>query len=138
MKISLQPRGFILHESMMAVALSLALVVGIAQVLSTVARQRHQGRQYSVAVAEAGNLMEALVASPWAKTNAEQAASVDLSPACTRCLPDAELAVDVVDWEEDVRRISVRIAWRRLPGRGSEPVHLVGWKFRHDEEEEES
>lgn len=132
---SKRPAGFILHETMMAMALTLALVVGIAQLLTMVAQQRRLARKYAVASQEAGNLMEDLVSRPWAETTAERLASVSLSPACRRCLPEAKLAVDVAGEGDDARRISVRIAWRRASGRAGEPVRLVGWKFRDLEEE---
>ncbi len=132
MKRSKRPAGFILYEAIMAVALSLTLVVGIAQLLNMVAQQRRLARQYAVAVQEAGNLMEDVVSRSWDGTTAEQLASVTLSQACEACLPDAELTVDVADEGDDVRRIRVRIEWRCAAGR-REPVGLVGWKHRHEE-----
>jgi len=133
MKSPIRPAGFVLQETIMAVALSLALVVGVAQLLSMVAQQRRLARQYAVAAQEAGNLMEDLVSRSWAQTSAEQLASVGLSPPCSRCLPDAKLALEVADENSGVRRIRARIDWRRAPGRGGRPVCLVGWKFREEE-----
>ena len=134
MKNPIPPAGFILHETIMAVALSLALVVSIAQLLTMVAQQRRLGHQHAVAVREAGNLMEDLVSRRWSDTTAGELASVDLSPACSRSLPDAGLAVDVEDEGDDVRRISVRIEWGRASGRRARSVRLVGWKFRNKED----
>jgi hypothetical protein len=134
MKISLRPAGFILHEAMMAVALSLALIACIAQVLAMVARQRVLGHQHAVALREAGNLMEDLVSRRWSETAAGQPAPADLSEACSRSLPDAVLAVEVRDDGDDVRRISVRIEWGRGSGRAAKAVQLVGWKFRNEEQ----
>ena len=134
MKNSIRPAGFILHETIMALALTLALVVGIAQLLTMVAQQRRLARQYAAAVQEAGNLMEDLVSRPWDDTTAGRLASVELSQACSRCLPDAKLAVDVEDESDDTRRISVRIEWGSASGRRGEPVRLVGWKSRVQEE----
>ena len=126
--------GFVLHETLMAMALSMALVVAVAQLLTMVVRQRRWARQYAVAVREAGNLMEDLVSRSWAETTAEKLNSVDVSSACTRCLPSVDLAVDVVDQGHDVRRISLQIEWLRPSGNRGEPVRLVGWKFRNQED----
>ena len=134
MKSPIRPAGFVLHETIMAMALALALVVGVTQLLTMVAQQRRLARQHAVAVQEAGNLMEDLVSRSWAQTTAEQLASVGLSPQCSRCLPDAKLAVDVAEEDSGVKRISARIEWRRAPGRGGQPVRLVGWKFRDEED----
>lgn len=129
-----RPAGFILHEALMAVALAMALVVGIAQLLTLVSQQRRLARQYAVAVREAGNLMEDFVSRSWVDTTPEQLASVELSEACRRCLPDASVEVNVVPESDDVRRIGIRIEWLRAPGNRGRPVCLVGWKFRHEED----
>ena len=134
MKSPVPPAGFILHETIMAMALSLALVVGIAQLLTMVAQQRRLGRQYAVAVGEVGNLMEDLVSRRWADTTPERLADVRLSQACSRCLPEAKLQVDVADESDDVRRISIQIEWNSVPGHRGEPVRLVGWKSRVGED----
>ena len=134
MKSPLRPAGFILYETLMAVALAMALVVGIAQLLTMVAQQRRLARQYSVAVREAGNLLEDLVSRSWADTTAEQLASVDLSEACRRGLPDASLEVHVVPESDGARRIRIQIEWLRAGEHRGRPVCLVGWKFRHEED----
>jgi len=129
-----RPTGFVLHETLMALALAMALVVAVAQLLTMVIQQRRWSRQYAVAVRETGNLMEDLVSRSWAETTAEKLNSVDVSPEATRCLPDASLAVEVVDEAEDRRRISLQIQWLRPSGTRGEPVRLVGWKFRNEED----
>jgi len=118
----------------MAVALSLALVVGIAELLNIVAAERRVARQYAAAVAEAGNLMEEIVSRPWDETSAEQVSSISLSPAASRRLPDAKLSVDSTEEEDGVRRIRVTIDWRTPSGGRHKPVRLVGWKFRQKED----
>ncbi len=135
MKHSIRSAGFVLHETIMAVTLSLALVVGIAQLLSMVAQQRRLARQYAVAVQEAGNLMEDVVSRPWDQAGPEQLASVTLSEACDSCLPDAELTMNVADESDGVRRIGIRIEFSSAAGR-REPVRLVGWKHRREENEQ--
>ncbi len=125
--------GFVLQESIMAMALSMALVVGVAELLTMVAQQRRLARQQAVAVQEVGNLMEELASRGWDDTTAAAVASAELSPQCDRCLPAAELALEVEDESDNVRRISVRIDWGDASvGRGRSVV-LVGWKFRQEE-----
>ena len=115
----------------MAVALSMALVVGVAQLLTTVARQRRLAKQHAVASLEAGNLIEHLVSRPWDDTTAQHAESATLSSECSRYLPQPRLTVYVTEESDDVRRISVEIDWESVPGRRGRPVRLVGWKFRN-------
>lgn len=117
----------------MAVALSVAFVAGVAQMLATVAQQRRSMGQYTAAMNEAGNRMEELMSRPWTETTSEQAASLSLSPECRNRLPDGKLHVDIDEEGEDTRRISIRIDWRRASGGRGEPVRLVGWKFRNEE-----
>ena len=124
--------GFVLQESIMAMALSMALIVGVAELLTMVAQQRRLARQQAVAAREVGNLMEELVSRRWDDTTAVGVASAELSPQCDRCLPNAELALDVVDESDDVRRISPRIDWGDASGGRGRSVRLVGWKFREE------
>lgn len=124
--------GFVLQESIMAMALSMALIVGVAELLTMVAQQRRLARQQAVAAREVGNLMEELVSRRWDDTTAVGVASAELSPQCDRCLPNAELALDVVDESDDVRRISLRIDWGDASGGRGRSVRLVGWKFREE------
>ena len=128
-----RPAGFILKEAMRAVALAMALAAGTAQMLAALAQQQRLASQYTAAVAEAGNRMEESMSQPWDDTTAQQLAAFGLSQECRRCLPDGKLQVEVFHEDENTRRITIRIDWRRLSGNRSEPVRLVGWKFRHEE-----
>lgn len=125
--------GFVLQESIMAMALSMALIVGVAELLTMVAQQRRLASQQAVAVQEVGNLMEDLASRGWDETTAAAVASVELSAECDRCLGDAELALNVEDESDNVRRISLRIDWGDASGGRGRSVVLVGWKFREQE-----
>ncbi len=122
-------RAFILHEALMAVALAMALVVGIAQLLVVVAQQRRLARQHAVATREVGNLMENLASRSWDDTTTKGLRSVELSETAGTYLPDANLSVDVTDEEAEIKRITVEIQWQIAPERASESVRLVGWRF---------
>ena len=127
-------RGFVLHEALMAVAMAMALAVGIAQLLVIVAHQRRLARQYAVATREAGNLMEDLAARSWGDTATNALKSLELSEAAANYLPEANLSVDVTEEEADMKRITVEIEWQIAPERAEESVRLVGWKFLAKEE----
>lgn len=133
MKRSIPPTGFILKEAMMALALSLTLAVGVAQMLATVAQQRRSMKQVTAALGEAGNRMEELARRPWGETTPEHLASLGLSEEARQCLPGGKLHVEVADEDDDTRRISIRIDWRRPSGSRGEPVRLIAWKFRNGE-----
>jgi Tfp pilus assembly protein PilV len=125
--------GFILQEVLIAILIALAAMVGVAQLLAMVAQQRRLVQQRTVAVQEAGNLMEDFASRPWAEITAEKLADVRLSDACQRCLPDATLHVEVNSEDADSQRISIRIDWPTAAGSRGEPVRLVGWRFRDEE-----
>lgn len=125
--------GFLLQEAMMAVALALAGVVGIAQLLGMVAQQRRTAQQQVAAAGEAGNLMEDLASRRWNEITPQYAASLKLTEDCRRILPDGKLQVDVVSEDQDAKRISIRIDWQTASGQRGEPVRLLAWRFRDQE-----
>jgi Tfp pilus assembly protein PilV len=125
--------GFALPEAIMATALALAVLVGVAQLLAMVAGQRRLARQHAVAVLEAGNLMEQLMARPWPEIDPKTLAAVQLSEPCRQCLPEARLRVDVAPEDPDTKRIRIEIDWRTASGRPVEPIRLLGWKSRGEE-----
>lgn len=117
----------------MAVALAMALLAGLAQLLGMVTQQRRLVRQEVVARTEAGNLMENLASRRWNEIGSEQVASLGLSEECQRSLPDGKLRIEVVSEDQDTKRISLRIDWLCASGRRSQPVRLVGWIYRNEE-----
>ncbi len=123
--------GFALQESMMAVALALAGVAGMAQLLATVACERRTARQHAAAVQEAGNLMEDLASRRWNEISTEKLASAGLSEPCRRALPGATLRVEVSSEDQDGKRIHVCIGWRTASGEAAE--ELTAWKFHGQE-----
>ncbi len=127
--------GAVLHEALMAIAVSVTVLAGVAQLLGLVAQQRHLGEQRTVAVREASNLMEDFVSRAWDEITNEKLAQTEVSEVCRRCLPDPQLRVEVTPEADDSRRISIQINWRAASGRTGEPVRLVGWRFRDEEKQ---
>lgn len=119
----------------MAVGLSMALVVIVAQLLVMAAHQRRLARQYAVATQEAGNLMEAAGARSWNATTSKILSTLTLSETCRGQLPEPRLTVDVAEEETDMRRITIRIEWQSGSERPRDCVRLVGWKYRTEEDE---
>jgi len=132
--IGSKKRGVLLHEAMMAVGLSMALAVGVAQLLIMVAQQRRFARQYTVATQEVGNLMEVAASRPWNDTTSEALASIGLSEGCSTVLPEANLSVDVAEEDPGIRRITVDVEWQPALERARESVRLVGWRYLGEEE----
>ncbi|MGI6415395.1 MAG: hypothetical protein ACOX1P_06965 [Thermoguttaceae bacterium] len=128
MRSSKHKRGVLLYEAMMALALAMALSVGVAQILTVVANQRRLARQRAAAVLEAGNLMEQIAARPWEQAAPGQS-PVSLSRVCRQWLPGAELKVEITGEEPDARRIRIEITWHDPSGQPAAPVCLAGWKF---------
>lgn len=127
-------RGFVLHETLMAVGLAMALAVGIAQLLVIVAQQRRLARQQEVAAREVGNLLERVAARSWDGTTTAALESTALSENASAGLPEGEVSVEVTEEEPDVKRMTVEIRWQSGSESRAESARLVGWKFRAREE----
>jgi len=124
-----------IHEAMIAIAIAIAALTGVAQLVAFVAHQVRVSERYAVARAEVGNLMEELMSRPWADLTPEDVAEIQLSEPCQRCLPDAELRVDMAseNGSNDVHRIHLQIDWRDAANRRGDPVRLVAWRYRYEE-----
>jgi hypothetical protein len=121
--------GFILHETITAVLIILAVVGGAYQILHLIAKQRHLSAQRALATLEVGNIMEELACRSWSDVNAENP-KVALSEDCRRKLPDARLRLEIVPDEANSRRITIALDWQSQSDRRSEPVSLVAWRHQ--------
>lgn len=127
--------GATIPEAMVAMLIVAAVLVGVAQLLAMVAGQRRNTQQRSLAVREAGNLMEDLMTRPWSELTPDSLAEFQLPEPCLQQLPDAKLQIEVHadDDTDQARRIDIRIDWAGPADRRCQPVRLVAWRY-HDEE----
>jgi len=124
--------GTLLFEVTVAIALAVAVIAAVTQILLLAAGQRRHTEQRTAAVWEVGNLMEDFLTRPWPDLTAEKLTATELSATCRRTLPDARLQVQVAaEGESDTcRRISIQLDWPNAAGQRVVPVRLVGWRYR--------
>jgi type IV pilus biogenesis protein CpaD/CtpE len=124
-------RGSIVSEALAAVALATVTVGGIAQLVAVAARQWNSAQQRAVAVREAGNALESLLARPDAELTATQPPTVELLEEARRILPASQLHVTVAKGSaaSEGIHVHVRVDWQSSAGQPARPVHVTAWKF---------
>ena len=125
-------RGFNLTEVIVACAIAVVAMMGIAQLMYQVARQYRVVEGRNLVALEAANIMEDLMSRSWEEIAADEVPVVELSPACLQAAPDAELKIDIQQGpdEAEARRITVTIQWLTHVGQPTDPIQLVAWKYR--------
>ena len=128
-----EPRqGLTLSELVIALAIAVTAMVGVAQLMHTATRQhRAVGEQNFVAM-EAANIMEDLMSRPWDELASGKAPEIELSAACIEAVPNAEVEVEIIEEDglKDARRVVVEIKWLSHPSDSPKPFRLVAWKYK--------
>lgn len=124
-------RGTTILELAVAGALIGALLVVCLQLLAATAAGRRAADQQQCAILELDNVMERVVARPWAELTTAALAAEQLSPWAERQLPGAELKLKVsnVADEPDAKRITAALSWRDRSGQMREPMTLSTWRY---------
>lgn len=123
-------RGFMMAELIVAMAIMMAAMVGIAQLMYQVTRQYRHATQRNVVVQEAANVMEDLMSRQRDEISAAEPPRIKLSPACRQAAPDARLNIEIVSVDDgDAYRLAVRIEWPVDDPRRQRPVQLVAWRY---------
>jgi prepilin-type N-terminal cleavage/methylation domain-containing protein len=127
-------RGFTITECLVALVLLGAAAALMAQVLGGVVQQRRAADQQSLALLETANLMEQLVAIPYAELTPQRAAELGISELAQHQLPGARLEVSVAPTADDpsgkVVRVSLR--WHDRSGRYGAPLQLTAWRYQRE------
>jgi hypothetical protein len=128
-------RGSVSHEAVLAVALAITVLLGVAQMLTLVAQERRAADLRATATREAGNVMERLMSQPWDQVTAEATEAWSLSENCRQRLPAARLSIDVVTQEDaaDAKRIQVEVHWHSTKAPGGHAVRLVAFRYHPEE-----
>jgi Tfp pilus assembly protein PilV len=129
------PAGVAVVEAIVALVIALAVLATVGQLLALAAGQRRAAAERAAAVREAGNLMEEVMARPWAQITPDNLAELSLSESCRQRLPGAQLQWEttIEDEPAGAKRISVRIDWQDRAGQRGEPVRLVAWRYPDEE-----
>lgn len=124
-------RGFNLTELIVACAIAVAAMVGIAQLMYQVSRQYQLAERRHMVALEAANIMEDLMSRPWDEITAEKLPAIELSAACLQAAPDAQLQLEIAPDQvaQEARRLTVRIYWITRGSQAAEPIQLVAWRY---------
>ncbi len=121
--------GAILYETTIAVLLAATVVAGAVQLTAAASQQRRIALRRSVAVTEAGNVMEEWMVQPWDEVRVDNAAAMDVSAWCRSQLPDPQLRVTVTEESDGAKRIHLQLDWQGPPPGRARPVALVAWRY---------
>ena len=123
--------GLTLSELVIASAIAVTAMVGIAQLMYQVTRQYRVTSCHNLVSQEAANIMENLMSRPWSEIAAEEPPVIELSPACLQAVPQAqlELAIAAEEEQKDTRRITVQIHWQTHSTASTAPIQLVAWRY---------
>ncbi len=127
-------RGTITHEAAMAIVMAVAVIAGTVQVLAVISHQRREIDRRSIAVREAGNLLEEIAARPWSELTEDKLSTLALSDECKSVLREPRLRI-AVDPEPDGagKHISVEIDWLTGQDQRALPLRLAVWRYSSEE-----
>ena len=127
--------GYLIQEAVATIAVTLAVLAGVTQLLGLTSRHRAAVQQRQMAARELGNVMERVMAIPWADLTPEKTSSLPVSAACQAVLREPKLQVAIVpdSATEDLVQIRVQIDWPNAAGQRARPVQLVAWRYRQEE-----
>ncbi len=125
-------RGMSVAELVIAMAIAITAITASVQLMYLSVKQYQKAVDHYLMAVEASNIMEDLMSRPWSELTARQPPAIELSPACLQAVPDAQLtlAIQSVDGEQDVRRISVTIGCSAPSGNPARPIQLTAWRYK--------
>lgn len=127
-------KGTLTNEAIMAIALAVTLLAGLAQFLAVTVVQRRVREQRVCAQREAGNLMERLMSRSWSNLTPELASETKLSRIGQATLKDGQVQIRLREEQQPMpaKRIEIRIDWQTGTGARAVPVTLVAWKYARE------
>jgi hypothetical protein len=129
-------RGIVMLEVIVGCGLLAILLAVCAQLLSTTAIARRNSERRAIALEEAANIIERVIAVPFADMTSERLADIKLSPEVQQILPGgvAELVVEDETGELPSKRVSVKITWKGAAGRTEAPARITYWAYQRSHE----
>ncbi|MCA9121830.1 MAG: hypothetical protein H6822_11865 [Planctomycetaceae bacterium] len=125
-------RGSMFIETAIGIALTVIVMIAVAQLVAVIAKQRRDMANTRVATREVANMMELAIVLPWDELNADAIAKSEISDLSSVALSDPELAIDIVtlDTALQTKQIEIALSWRDQANRRVDPVRLVAWKHQ--------
>lgn len=123
--------AFTLIEAAAALVLLSALATLVVQITAWSAVERRSNQRRQIALAEAANQMERLVADRLS-LKPQEASEVPLSKTAEEMLPAGKMTTEVhiAADSPDLKRVVIEVNWADQSGESSLPVRLVTWVFR--------
>lgn len=128
-----QRRATTVFECLLAILVMGVAVAGVSQLSVAIARQQRGARQHAVALQQAANMLERLLAEPAGSTLAEDAR--ELPGELREVLPGGATDVLLEPLEDGSagERVVVQVHWNDPFGGSRRQVQLAGWRFRRVE-----
>lgn len=128
-------RAISIPEVLAAAAVVGVLIAFVSQMLIATATQQQKAERRALAAHELSNVTERIAMLTYAETTLERLAVIGLSPTVAATLPDAELAFDIDEADEDIpaKRVTIAIAWANGKDETTRPLQLIVWKHQHAE-----
>lgn len=127
-------RGTTLFEATVALGVLLVTVGLVAKTLIAVAHQQRTVQQRRLAMLEAGNVMERIMARKFDDLLPGDAATSEQSDSLAERLPGATLRVTITAHDDPplaAKQIVVEISWDDANHRAPAPLRLTAWKYRY-------
>lgn len=123
--------GFTVVEVAVATVMVSVLLVVVAQMMSAVAQQRRTSRYRMIALEEAANLTELVMAKSYDQLTQDAITSVKLSLPARDALPTASLRIELlpIDAVPRGKRVTVEVAWGAEGEGQAKPIRVVAWKY---------
>ena len=123
-------------EMVISLAIAVTAIACISQLMALTASQNRRLEHNTIAVREAGNIMEDLMSRPWSELKPDNPSAAQLSKSCDEALPDAHLGIAITDDKtlSGIRQITIQIDWVTAGSQRGTPVRLVAWRAQNHEE----
>jgi hypothetical protein len=121
-----------LLEVIVAGSLLGTLLLICLQLLGAAADQHRAADVRQCAILELGNVVEQVMARPWAELTEAAAGQEKLAPSAQRQLPGAELKIAVVTEAKDpsAKRVTATLRWQDAKGKYVAPLSVTTWKYK--------
>ncbi len=123
--------AFTVTEVSVALAITSAALLGLAQMVSLAASQRRSSEVRRLAREDVANLAERLALAAFDELTEAKLAKLELSSELLAAAPQAKLSATVLEQAGPPasKRIRLQVSWTSAVGQATLPVGLTIWRF---------
>ena len=130
------PRGVMLVEIAVSIALLAGLLLLVSQVIVLVQRQTKLVEGHYLAQQALENLLEEAIQQPWTALTTETVNQLAIPDYLQSRLPNVRLAGEVVDENKPVeaKRVTLQLVWQAESREQNKPLSLTTWVYQQPAE----